>query len=101
MDKHIRKATEQDRYAIALCIADGFEKDFSVLSKDNRKIASAIATGLKIDKFYVAETDGKIMATMAISDSYGRAGGGGKGDHIHLVGDAGDPWDVGPGHRIL
>ena len=48
MDKHIRKATEQDRYAIALCIADGFEKDFSVLSKDNRKIASAIATGLQI-----------------------------------------------------
>lgn len=73
MNKHIRKATEHDRYAIALCIADGFEKDFSVLSKDNRKIASAIATGLQIDKFYVAETEGKIMATMAISDSYGRA----------------------------
>lgn len=73
MDKHIRKATENDRYAIALCIAEGFEKDFSVLSKDNKKIASAIATGLQINKFYIAETDGKIMATMAISDCYGRA----------------------------
>lgn len=73
MDKHIRKAMENDRYAIALCISEGFEKDFSVLSKDNKKIASAIATGLQIDKFYIAETDGKIMAVMAISDCYGRA----------------------------
>lgn len=73
MDKHIRKATENDRYAIALCIAEGFEKDFSILSKDNKKIAAAIAEGLQIDKFYIAETDGKIMATMAISDCSGRA----------------------------
>ena len=26
---HIRKAKETDRSAVALCIAEGFEKDFS------------------------------------------------------------------------
>ena len=43
MEKHLRKATESDRHHIALCIAEGFEKDFSVLSPDNKKIAAAIA----------------------------------------------------------
>lgn len=34
---HIRKAKEIDRKDVALCIAEGFEKDFSVLCKDNQK----------------------------------------------------------------
>lgn len=73
MKKHIRKAIEADRYNIALCIAEGFEKDFSVLSKDSNRIASAIASGLQIKKFYVAETDENIVGIMAISDCHGRA----------------------------
>ncbi len=34
---HIRKAEETDRNSAALCIAEGFEKDFSVLCKDIKK----------------------------------------------------------------
>lgn len=73
MEKHLRKATESDRHGIALCIAEGFEKDFSVLSPDNKKIAAAIASGLQIDKFYVLEIEGGIAGVIAISDCFGRA----------------------------
>jgi len=34
---HIRKAKETDRNNVALCIAEGFEKDFSILCKDKQK----------------------------------------------------------------
>ena len=30
---HIRKAEETDRNHVAFCIAEGFEKDFSILCK--------------------------------------------------------------------
>lgn len=73
MDKHIRKATENDRYAIALCIAEGFEKDFSVLCKNSQKVAKAIATGLNIERFYVADIKEDIAGVLAISDCTGRA----------------------------
>ena len=33
----IRKAKEPDRNKVALCIAEGFEKDFSILCKDKQK----------------------------------------------------------------
>ena len=33
---NIRKAKETDRNNVALCIAEGFEKDFSILCKDNQ-----------------------------------------------------------------
>ncbi len=39
----IRKANETDRYNIALCIAEGFEKDFSMLCPDNQIATDAIA----------------------------------------------------------
>lgn len=70
---HIRKAEETDRNSIALCIAEGFEKDFSVLCRDNQKVAKAIATGLNIEKFYVADIHDDIAGVMAISDCNGRA----------------------------
>ena len=57
----------------ALCIAEGFEKDFSVLSKEKNRIASAIASGLQVEKFYLAETDGTVTGIMAISNCRGRA----------------------------
>ena len=47
---HIRNAKEIDRNSVALCIAEGFEKDFSILCKDN-------------------------AGEMAISDCNGRAAG--------------------------
>lgn len=70
---HIRKAKETDRNNVALCIAEGFEKDFSILCKDNQKVANAIMTGLNIERFYVADIKGNIAGVLAISDCNGRA----------------------------
>lgn len=70
---HIRKASEIDRDNVALCIAEGFEKDFSILCKDNQKVADAIALGLNMEKFYVADVDGNVAGVLAISDCNGRA----------------------------
>ena len=47
---HIRKAKETDRNNVALCIAEGFEKDFSILCKDNQKVADAIKAGLDMER---------------------------------------------------
>ena len=73
MDIKVRNAVEDDRFNIAFCIAEGFEKDFSVLCKDTNKVALAIESGLTINTFYVAEADGKIAGVLAVSDCYGRA----------------------------
>ena len=70
---YVRRAEETDRNNVALCIAEGFEKDFSVLCKDSPKVANAIAAGLNIEKFYIADISGDIAGTMAISDCNGRA----------------------------
>lgn len=70
---HIRKANETDRDSVALCIAEGFEKDFSVLCKDNQKVADAIAAGLNMERFYVADINGEVAGALAISDCNGRA----------------------------
>lgn len=69
----VRKAKEADRNDVALCIAEGFEKDFSVLCKDTQKVAEAIAPGLNMERFYVAEAEGSIAGVLAISDCNGRA----------------------------
>ena len=47
---YIRKAKETDRNNVALCIAEGFEKDFSILCKDKQKVADAIKTGLDMER---------------------------------------------------
>lgn len=70
---HIRKASETDRDNVAMCIAEGFEKDFSVLCKDNQKVADAISNGLNMERFYVADVDGNVAGVLAISDCNGRA----------------------------
>ena len=70
---HIRKAKETDRNNIALCIAEGFEKDFSIFCKDNQKVADAIAAGLNLERFYVADINGTIAGVLAVSDCNGRA----------------------------
>lgn len=73
MDIKVRNAVVDDRFNIAFCIAEGFEKDFSVLCKDTNKVALAIESGLAINTFYVAEADGKIAGVLAVSDCHGRA----------------------------
>lgn len=70
---YIRKAKENDRNDAALCIAEGFEKDFSALCKDTQKVANAIAAGLNMERFYVADIKGDIAGVLAISDCTGRA----------------------------
>ena len=70
---HIRKAEETDRNHVAFCIVEGFEKDFSILCKDNQKVADAIAAGLHMERFYVADVKGNIAGVLAISDCNGRA----------------------------
>lgn len=69
----IRKARENDRMGIALCISEGFEKDFSILCKNTDNVARAISGGIIIDKFYVAELNNEIVGVLAISDCNGRA----------------------------
>ena len=73
MDRCIRRAMEKDRYNIAFCIAEGFEKDFSVLCKDTQRVAAAIAPGLQIERFYIVEIAAEIAGVMAIADCNGRA----------------------------
>lgn len=43
------------------------------LCKDNQKVADAIAAGLNMEKFYVADRKGTIAGVLAISDCNGRA----------------------------
>ncbi len=73
MNINIRQANENDRCDIALCIAEGFKKDFDVLCKNTHTVATAISTGLRISKFYVAESENEVVGVMAISDCNGRA----------------------------
>ena len=73
MNINIRQATENDRSDIALCIAEGFKKDFDVLCKNTHTVAAAISTGLQISKFYVAESENDVGGVVAISDCNGRA----------------------------
>ena len=73
MNINIRQATENDRSDIALCIAEGFKKDFDVLCKNKHTVSTAINTGIQISKFYVAEFENEIVGVVAISDCSGRA----------------------------
>ncbi len=73
MEIVIRKAEDTDRNDIALCIAEAFEKDFSVLCKNTNTTAKAISSGIIIDKFYIAEFNNEIVGVLAISNCNGRA----------------------------
>ncbi len=70
----IRKAAISDRKQIAYCIAEAFEKDFSILSKEIQTVANAIESCIKIERFYVAIEDGNdVVGALAISDCTGRS----------------------------
>ena len=73
MNINIRQADENDRRDIALCIAEGFKKDFDVLCKNTQTVAAAISTGIQISRFYVAESENEVVGVLAISDCSGRA----------------------------
>ena len=61
---NIRQARENDRSEIALCIAEGFKKDFDVLCKNTHTVAAAISTGIQISKFYVAESENEVVGVV-------------------------------------
>lgn len=70
---NIRKAEKSDQEGIALCIAEGFKRDFDLLCKDTKKVAKALSLGIQTDKFYVAEAENKIVGVAGVSDCTGRA----------------------------
>ncbi len=70
----LRKATEQDRNNIAYCIADAYYDDFKDLKKSSQIIASALQSGIQVNKFYVAvDSEGIVAGILAISDCTGRS----------------------------
>ena len=73
MNLHIRKATESDRCSIALCIAEGFERDFSFFCKDTEKVVKALVIGIRTERFYIAEIGSETVAVTGISGHTGRA----------------------------
>ena len=54
----VRLARESDRPDIARCIAEGFEKRFSLFSTDVNTVAEALAEGIHPERFYVASLTG-------------------------------------------
>lgn len=69
----IRKADVKDKKQIANTIAICYEREFSTLEKDMRKIGSALEPGIQWGNFYVAELNGSIIGISACSDCDGRA----------------------------
>ena len=70
---YIRLAEENDRRQIAELIAEGFERDFSVLTKDSSKVANAMENGIEISRFYVAIEDDRVVGIAAVYDNKKRA----------------------------
>lgn len=69
----IRTAKEADRMEISRVIAYAFEKDFSSLIKDMDKVSMALASGIEVKRFFVAESENHIIGVTACSDCNGRA----------------------------
>ncbi len=69
----IRLARENEREAIARCIAEGFERDFSLFSKDIGKVTAALTPGVNPKCFYVAAYSRELIAVTGVSDCTGRA----------------------------
>ena len=69
----IRKAQEADRRNLSVIIAEGFAKEFSLLTKDSDKLARALCDGIRIDKFYIAQQGEWPIGAAACSDITGRA----------------------------
>ena len=69
----IRPAREEEQSEIALCIAEGFEQDFSFFRKNIDVVAKALEPGIRSERFYVALYNGNIVGIAGISDCTGRA----------------------------
>jgi 8-oxo-dGTP diphosphatase len=69
----VRPAVESDRDGIATVIAHAYRHEFSTLSRSMRKIAAALADGVEVDRFFVADRDGDVIGAVACTDHTGRA----------------------------
>ena len=72
MDYIVRKARESDNINIAKTIAYSFEKSFSVLTKDIKRMAKAVENGIVTDRFYVAEQNEILIGVVGCGDCTGR-----------------------------
>jgi 8-oxo-dGTP diphosphatase len=72
-DVRVRPAVESDRDAIATVIAQVYRHEFSTLSRSMRKIAAALADGVDVRRFFVADRDGDVIGAIACTDRTGRA----------------------------
>lgn len=72
-DVTVRPAVESDRDAIATVIAHAYRHEFSTLSRSMRKIAAALADGVEVRRFFVADRDGDVIGAIACTDRTGRA----------------------------
>lgn len=69
----VRRASEKDRSEISRIIAYGFSNDFSHITRDMERITKALLSGYELDRFFVADENGKILGVIACSDCNGRA----------------------------
>jgi ribosomal protein S18 acetylase RimI-like enzyme len=86
MDYIVRKATEDDRAEIASAIAVSFEKIMGIFSKDMTRIAKVFENGVVIERFFVAECDGKIIGIAACGDCTQRVLSATKEDCVNNIG---------------
>ena len=73
MNITVRPAREDERSEIALCIAEGFERDFSFFHKNISVVAKALEPGICSERFYVALYNDNIVGVVGISDCTERA----------------------------
>ncbi|UTC65366.1 GNAT family N-acetyltransferase [Treponema sp. OMZ 788] len=78
--KKIRQAQESDRNKIVDCILDAFQKDFSefINKVGKNKVESFLTECIRINCFYLIETEQEIIGVLALSDIKGRAINGAK-----------------------
>ncbi|MGX9787331.1 N-acetyltransferase family protein [Mycobacterium sp. MMS18-G62] len=69
----VRPAIERDRDGIATVIAQAYRREFSTLSRSVRKIAAALADGIEVQRFFVADRGGDVIGAIACTDHAGRA----------------------------
>lgn len=72
-DATVRPAAHSDRDGIATVIAHAYRHEFSTLSRSMGKIAAALADGIAVDRFFVADHDGDVIGAIACTDRTGRA----------------------------
>lgn len=72
-DVTVRPAVESDRDGIATVVARAYRHEFSTLSRNMRKVAAALADGVAVDRFFVADRDGDVVGAIACTDRTGRA----------------------------